>query len=128
MNPIELTMRRRNVLAFIKADPFRIVLNRAADPVISEAGGRIKGEATTIAPQLVRIVQNVRRYTNGLVNSEAGYIPNTNYLIIAPYYLDVQVDDTFIYGGDHWQITGIHPTREESTLCSIDFYGPKNHG
>ena len=126
MNPTELKMRRRVVQAFIKADPVQVTFNRGGDPNRTAAGGVTRGPATPLLPQQARIVQNRRRYDNGLVNSEAGYIPNTEYLLLGMHTLDVEVDDSFEWAGDTWKVTGIHPTRTESKLCSINYLGAPN--
>lgn len=128
MKWVELQMRRRNVLEFIKADPIDLVLTREAEVVKTEAGGftRAPGGPTILDPQLARIVQNRRRYNNGIVNAEAGDIPHTDYLLIGMHTLDVEVDDTFFWQSEQYRITGIHEQRIESTLCSIDLRGPVN--
>lgn len=128
MNWVELQMRRRNVLEFIKADPIDLVLIREAEVVKTEAGGFVRAPdgPTTLDSQLARIVQNRRRYNNGIVNAEAGDIPHTDYLLIGMHTLDVKVDDTFFWQAEMYKITGIHEQRIESTLCSIDLRGPVN--
>lgn len=130
MNPVELMMRRRNVDAFEKADPIVLVILRAPEPTKTAAGGWIQGDPEPLpAPfdnQSARIVHNTRRYKNGLVNSEAGDIPDTDYLLLGAHTLNVEVDDEFIWRGDNYKITGVHPWRFESKLCSIQFSGPPN--
>lgn len=126
MNPVELLMRRRNVAAFIKADPISLVVSRKTEPTKTASGGYVAGTPNTLEPQTARIVHNTRRYKNGLVNTEAGDIPDTDYLLLGSHTLDVQVDDEFEWLGQGYTITGIHPWRTESTLCSIQFAGPEN--
>jgi len=126
MNQAELVMRRKAIWAFIKADPVKIELEHDPEPTKTASGGLVKGPAVLRAPQTARIVQNVRRYTNGLVDSEAGFIPHTNYLLIAPHNFQVEENDRFTYNGSIWRISGINPIRHESTLCSIDFLGGPN--
>lgn len=126
MNHAELVMRRRNVLAFIIADPVQVTLTRTGEPTKTEAGGFLPGTETTLAPQQARIVQNKRRYNPGLINAEAGDIPKTDYLMIMTYDKDVEEEDSFFWAGDKYKVVGIHGLRTESILCSIDFFGPKN--
>lgn len=126
MNPVELLMRRRNVQAFIKADPMQLVVTRKAEPTKTDSGGYIPGTPETLTAQEARIVHNTRRYKNGLVNTEPGDIPDTDYLLIGVHTIDVKVDDEFEWLGQGYKITGIHPWRTESTLCSIQFSGPEN--
>lgn len=130
MNWVELVMRRKNVREFINADPIDLVLTRSQPSIPNGVGGFTKapGEPTTLNPQVARIVQNRRRFNNGIVNAEAGDIPHTDYLLIGMHTLDVEVDDTFIWLDEHYKVTGIFTKRTESTLCSIDLRGVENHG
>jgi hypothetical protein len=128
MNKTELIMRRRNVLAFIQADPIKLVISRSPEPTKNtETGGWVKSAPTDLNPQTARIVLNKRRYTNGLINSEAGDIPHTDYLLIAMYNKNIEVEDTFVWLGDNYHVTGIYGARTESILASIDMLGPVNH-
>jgi hypothetical protein len=127
MNPTELLMRRRNVKAFIDADPISLELTRLPERTKSPAGGyTLSAPAAIIPPQVARIVLNKRRYNNGIVNAEAGEIPHTDYLLIGMHTLNVEVDDTFTWLGENYTITGKYKARQESTLCSIDLLGPDN--
>lgn len=126
MNQVELVMRRRNVRAFIDADSFSLVVTRAADPDKTAAGGYTRGSISTLSSQTARIVLNKRRFNNGIVNAEAGDIPNTDYLLIGMQNLDIEEEDEFDYQARHYKVTGIHHLRTESTLCSIDMLGPSN--
>lgn len=126
MNKVELLVRRRLVLEFIKADPVYIEFSRNGEPEKTLAGG-YKPTAPAVLPrQQARIVMNKRRYNNGIVNSEAGDIPHTDYLLLGVHTLDVEKEDSFIWLGEHYKVTGIHVARTESTLCSIDLLGGEN--
>lgn len=126
MNKIELMMRRKAVAAFIKADPVFISVTREGLPVQSAAGGYTPGTPETISPQQARIVQNRRRFNNGIVNSEAGDIPHTDYLLLAEFNKDFKVEDTFVWQDELYKITGWHKARTESLLYSIDLLGAPN--
>jgi len=126
MNNTELLMRRRNVRAYIKADPSDIVITRGGAPEKTAAGGYVKSAPTPLPQQRVRIVQNKRRYNNGLVNSEAGDIPHTDYLLIAKHDANIEVEDAFTWLGINYKVTGISETRTESLLASIDLLGKEN--
>ncbi len=128
MNAIELMMRRRNVLEFIKADPITLVLTRKAAPAKTAAGGYTRDTPEPITAQRARIVQNRRRYNPGIVNAEAGDIPHTDYLLLGMHTLDVEVNDEFKWIDENYRVTGIHKARTESTLCSIEMLGPDNRG
>lgn len=129
MDKIELIMRRRSVYAFIDADPIDLVVSRNLPPVKNElTGGYAPNPASPLVldSQVARIVQNVRRYTDGIVNAEAGDIPDTEYRLIGRHDIDLQVDDEFVWLGEHYRVTGIHVARTESTLAAIDLAGKKN--
>lgn len=132
MDHVELIIRRRLVKAFIFADPVSIRFTRATEPVRTEAGGFVPGEPVMLNPQIARIVPSKRRFDNGLINSEAGDIPRTDYLLLGMPTLNVKVDDIFSWLGVQYTVTGIHPTRSESNpeaesiLCSIDLEGQPN--
>lgn len=128
MNHVEMVMRRRNFRAFVKADPVSVSFVRQLPAVKTPSGGLVRPTPVTLAPQEARIVQSKRRYDPGLVNSEAGEIPDTEYLLLAYHNTDVQKDDTFKWRGQNYKVIGIHPTRTESTLCAIEFDGPDNGG
>lgn len=129
INRVELIMRRRVVKAFIKADVMPLVLTRELPAVKNpETGGyvRASGDPSVLDPQDMRIIQNVRRYTDGLVNAEAGDIPNTEYRLLAEWNADIEEDDTFIWEGEHYYVSGIHEARDESIFASIDLLGKRN--
>ncbi len=134
MNRTELLMRRRNVDAFEKADPIELVILRLPAPVKTAAGGYEQNQVAKKLPepdttQSARIVHNTRRYKNGLVNTEAGDIPDTDYLLLGSHTLNVEVNDEFQWRDSWYKVTGVHPWRFESKLCSIQFSGPENsHG
>ena len=128
MRHVEMVMRRRVVAAFINADPISVSFVRQTDTLVkTPAGGLVRSTSPqTLAPQRARIVHNTRRYTDPLVNSEAGEIPDSDYLLIGLHTLDVEVDDRFTWLSNSYIIRGIHPFREESKLCLVSFDGPPN--
>jgi len=126
MNASELRMRRRNVKAFIKADPVEIVISRPQPPTKTPAGGMLPSAPRDMPSQEARIVLNKRRYFNGIIDTEAGDIPHTDYLLVAEHTKDFQVDDQFVWLDEHYRITGRYIARQESILCSIDLLGEPN--
>lgn len=126
MNRTEMLMRRKVVKAFIKADPVSIEISRKGEREKTEAGGWVMGDATTLLPQQARIVLNKRRFNNGIVNTEAGDIPHTDYLLIAVHTTDLVEEDEFLWQGRAYHVTGIHHLRTESVLASIDLLGKEN--
>lgn len=127
MDRVELLMRRRNVAAFIDADPVQIAIQRPAPSVKNPlTGGYVKSTVSPLPFQKARIVQNVRRYTAGLVNAEAGDIPHTEYRLLAKYNFDIEVNDTFKWKGENYTVLGIHEAREESVFAAIQLTGADN--
>jgi hypothetical protein len=129
MDRVELLMRRRNVKAFIDADPVRISIVRHPTPVKNpDTGGYVipEGDVPPLPWQTARIVQNVRRYTDGLVHAEAGDIPNSEYRLIGMHTMDIEVDDTFTWLGEWYKVTGIYEARQESVFAAIDLLGHEN--
>lgn len=127
MNPVELLMRRRVIRAFILADPIALVIRRAANATKNtKTGGYVASTKTPLPSQTARLVLNKRRYNRGLVNSEAGDIPHTDYLLIAEHSVDIEEEDEFTWKGEHYKVMGIHKQRVESILASVDMLGPDN--
>lgn len=132
MNQAELIMRRVNVKAFIEADPVTVTFSRIPGSTKTAAGGYVATSSPAdISPQTARIVHNTRRYKDGLVNSEAGDVTQTEYLLIGLHTLDVEVNDLFQWDdlkgrAGNYRITGVHPFRKESTLCMMEFDGGDN--
>lgn len=129
---VELMMRRRAVKAFIDADYVMAQFTRDAPLVKTAAGGWTKsGPPQVLLPQKVAIVPGKRRYDHGLINAEAGSIPETEWLLLGLHTLDVAEDDRFSWMGQNYFVKSIHPTRRpggevESILCTIDFRGETN--
>lgn len=129
MDKAELIMRRRNVREFIRADSITITITRKAAAVKNTlTGGYTPGIGTPLAAQKARIVQNVRRYTAGIVNSEAGDIPNSEYRLIGLHTMDIEVDDVFLWLGENYRVIGIHEARQESVFAAIQLLGADNRG
>lgn len=127
MDWAELIMRRKNVAEFIRTDPVNIDITRTGKPERTAGGGKKPGETKVLPTQRVRIVQNVRRYTAGIVNSEAGDVPNGLYVLIGRHTADIQRDDVFIAGGEKYIVLGVSQLRrKEYVLATLDFYGLPN--
>lgn len=128
MDKTELIMRRKNVRAFIDADPVQISIIRKPDPVKNPlTGGYVKqSDVPPLDPQTARIIQNVRRYTAGIVNSEAGDIPHTEYRLLGMHTLDLERDDEFKWLGENYKVVGIHKARTESVYAAIELLGEDN--
>ncbi len=129
MNRAELLMRRKQVVAFVKADPFELIVHRPQPAVKNPlTGGMIKSGDAELLPQEARIVQNVRRFTSGVEHAEAGDIPNSQYRLIATYATDLEPLDKFMWQGEWYKVMehGIHRARVESVYAAIELLGPPN--
>ena len=131
MDRTELVMRRRNVRAFIAADPVQLVIHRAQPAVKNpNTGGYVPQPSMPLDPQTARIVQNVRRFTAGIENAEAGDIPNSEYRLIGMHDMDLEDNDVFEWRDEWYKVLphGIHKARTESTYAAIELRGPENRG
>lgn len=129
MRKTELVMRRKNVKAFIEADPIRnLVVTRATEATKTAAGGYLAGVKQTLPPQdkVFRIVQNVRRYDPGNINSEAGDVTDSRYNIVGIYTGDLQKDDEFYWQNELYRVKGIQGNRIESIFAGIELMGKPN--
>lgn len=129
MNRAELLARRKNVAAFVRADPVELLIFRPQPAVKNPlTGGMTKAEDEELLPQEARIVQNVRRFTSGVEHSEAGDIPNSQYRLIATYATDIEPLDKFMWQGEWYKVMehGIHRARIESVYAAIELLGPPN--
>lgn len=130
MNRTELLMRRKQVAAFVKADPIELNVIRKMPSVRNPAtGGMLPGEEVELLPQQARIVQNVRRFTSGVEHAEAGDIPASEYRLVATYATDLEPNDKFMWRGDWYRVVphGIHTARKhEYTYAAIELLGPEN--
>ena len=123
----ELIMRRKNIAEFILADSLKIEITRQSKPTRTAAGGTKPGKVEVLPEQRVRIVQNVRRYTAGLVNAEAGDIPQSLYVVLGRHTADIKPDDVFEAGGEKYLVLGTNKIRkEEYTLGTLENQGPAN--
>lgn len=108
MVDVELLAQRRQVLAFIKAQPLLIRLLRPA-MTDTAAGGRIEGDPVELDWQRFRLVPFKRRLTRQTVDTQDGDIPLTEYVLVGAHNADVQTDDYFEYQGRTWRVVGVEP-------------------
>lgn len=112
---------RRQLLAFIQADPAVISLKRRAK-VPTAAGGHTLGAEVTIAPQTFRLVQFKRRLTHGTVVGQGGgegRVSSLPYVLVGRYDADVQAGDYFDYGGLRYEVVALAPDREVRTAAEL---------
>lgn len=123
MNRSELIMRRRNVKAFIDADPTDAIFSRVTR-VATAAGSWTESDPIPLPDsQRVRIMDAKRRYTTPFVNTEAGDIPLSPYILIGRHDMDIQPHDTLVWRGTTYKVASVHPDREERTVAGIDNLG-----
>lgn len=110
MDKRALLMLRRNINAFIKADPVELSLNRI-QKVDTPAGGWTE-ESYDIPPQEFRLVPFKRRLTNQEANTQDGPIPHLSYSIVGRYNVDIEKGDFFDLNGDRWRVVGVEPNTD----------------
>jgi hypothetical protein len=123
MNRSELVMRRRNVRAFVDADPVDVVLMRPSAKVRTSAGGWVEGEPLPLPPQRGRIVQAKRRFASPLVNTEAGEVTELPYILLGFWDMDVEKGDYFDWNNARWEVKSISDDREERTVVAVEYHG-----
>lgn len=126
MNPTELIFRRRNVKAFIEADPVDVSFVRVSR-VRTPAGGWTEATLPPLPPQRARIVPAKRRYGGQQVNTEAGQVDLYPYQLLGFHDMDIAEDDTFSVNGQDYQVKTIEADREERTVAAINYYGAKDN-
>jgi hypothetical protein len=107
-----MRIMRKNLLAFINADPADIQFQRQNN-VQTSNGGWKKGTPTTLEPQRCRLVTFKRRLSNFTEQTVAGVIPVMDYTLVCKTNVDIQRDDEFDYHGDHYIVISIEPKMEE---------------
>lgn len=125
MNPIELAMRRRNVTAFMDADPIDIQLVREVKTRI--AGGWTLSTLPPLPPQRIRLVPSKRRYADVHVNTEAGPIDLWPYQLLGDHDMDIQEGDTFTVGAMHFQVRSLEYDNEERVVAACAYFGAEDN-
>lgn len=109
----ELAARRRNLAAFISADPISVEFQRY--PQVSDgAGAWTKGSVVNVPAQTGRLVPYKRRLASLSDDIPAGDIPNVQYSLVGPWNMDVERWDEFAYNGAWYKVTGMEPNSERT--------------
>lgn len=104
----ELNLRRRNLLAYIAADPITVSFNRF--PRVDDgAGGWKKGLPVVVAPQIMRMVPYKRRLSKLTDMITPGEIPNVQYSLISRWDADVERYDELEIAGEWMKVIGVEP-------------------
>lgn len=108
-----LPVMRRNMDAFIRADPAMITIQRY--PKVKVAGGYRKGALVTLSPQEFRIGWFKRRLYDFQNNTASGNVPVMTYMLIGRWTVDLLRDDEFDFAGDHYRVDSVEPKTNDRT-------------
>lgn len=107
-----LPVLRKNMDAFIRADPLDIVLVRT-EKKRTVSGGYVQVAPTPLPPQQFRLVPFKRRLSNFVARTDDGEIPGEDWVLVGRINVDIQRDDTFTYNGDEYRIISIEPKTDD---------------
>lgn len=107
-----LLILRRNLDAFIKADPVMITFSRPVQ-VSTPAGGWKPGVPVTIPAQQLRFVPFKRRMSNDVQNTQDGPLQQGNYILVGRYNTDVKKGDEFSYNSLDYKVIQIEPKSDD---------------
>jgi hypothetical protein len=110
----------------VDANPIDIVITRPGPRTKTPAGGWVKSAPTTLDPQTVTLVLAKRRFNAGVINSEAGEVQSSDWLLIAPLGADIQADDEFVAYGDNYTVKSINHVRLDEFFASVENNGRVN--
>lgn len=99
---------RKVMEEFIKADGREITLNR---PKFTKTptGGYVKGDFTTLPPQVFRLVMYRRRLTDLTTPKADGEVPTLPYVLVGAFGCDVERMDEFSLDGVYYRIQALEP-------------------
>jgi hypothetical protein len=120
-NRVELLLKRRQLRAYIQAEPISVVFHRREK--IRVSGGWKWGPEQILLPQEARLVPAKRRYGDATTNTEAGQVANWPYILVGYYDMDVQPKDWFEHQGDKYEVQSIEQDRDEKTNAFVDYFG-----
>lgn len=111
-----LRILRRNLDAFIKADPVDVIFTRPTQVQNVSTGGWIKGTPVTLPPQQFRFVPFKRRLSDQTQNTQDGPLRLGDYIIIGKYSVDVEIGDEFGYNARNYRVKDIEPKTDDRSL------------
>ncbi len=112
MGSAELLLRRRNLDAFIRADPVTITFSRPTQ-VNTGNGGWKPGTPTVLPPQQMRFVPFKRRLSDEIVNTQDGYQMYGEYVLVGRPNIDAEKGDEFDHNGLHYRVKDIEPKSDD---------------
>lgn len=120
----EVRHHRRQIEAFIRAEPLKVALKRPQE-VITEAGGRTSGELLTLQEQTFRLVPFKRRLTREWGFSDDGEaVKNVDWVLVGAYDADVATGDWFNARGFKYQVKAVSDHRIYRTAAGLIQRGP----
>lgn len=120
----EVRHHRRQIEAFVKAEPVRISLKRPHE-VITAAGGRVPDDQLTMPEQTFRFVPFKRRLTREWGFSDDGEsVKNVDWILVGAYDADIQTDDWFNHNDRRYQVKVVSDHRLYRTAATLTYRGP----
>lgn len=120
-------MQQRQLEAFVDAEEIQVELWRK-DRVELASGGYGWGEPYQLPPQQARLVPFKRRYTQIVVNTQYGDVPELQYILVFPTpNADVKREDWFFYKGARYEVESIDEvSRLVRTAAEVIYKGTEN--
>lgn len=120
----EVRHHRRQIEAFIKAEPAALSLRRPHE-VVTEAGGRVPDDGLTLPEQIFRFVPFKRRLTREWGFSDDGEATkNVDWILVGSYDADIQTDDWFNRDDRRYQVKVVSSHRLYRTAATLIERGP----
>jgi hypothetical protein len=126
MNATELRIKRKNTLAFIRAQPVSIVITRPTKT--QNLRGGWDTEPRVLAPQTMRINHTLvgRRARQASPGNETfGDVPYSKDVLMGSWNADVQKDDVFVVDGVTYTVDYVFLNRDYETIANIQNTGQK---
>jgi hypothetical protein len=103
-----MPMLRKNLKAFIMADPRSIVVFRP-QKTETDNGSWTEGSPEELEPQIFRLTPMKRRLSGMEVTTQDGSIPIQDEVLVGFHTADIQADDEFDLEGDHYKVVQVVP-------------------
>lgn len=120
MNATELKIKRKNTVAFIRAQPVQVVITRETKSQNLRGGWDTEPEV--LPAQTMRINHTLvgRRARQASPGDETfGSIPYSKDVLMGEWDADVRKDDTFTVDGVTYTVDYVYHTRDYETIANI---------
>lgn len=104
---------RKNLDAFIRADPVMITLIRWQLIKTNTGSWKKNNAASNLEPQQFRLVTFKRRLFDFTSTGEMGYVPTLSYTLVGRHTCDILRDDEFYHNDDHYTVVSIEPKSDD---------------